>query len=138
MKVYLAARYDRRAEVHAYAQRLAVWGIQVMSTWHDGHHEVRPDVERDATDAEMRSWAKEDLADLWLADTLLFFAEPPQSGSTRGGRHVEYGVALALRHRIVVIGPKENVFHVLPGIEHFPDFESFARTPSFVPQSPLR
>ena len=52
MRIYLAARYDRRAEIHAYAQRLIESGVQVVSTWNDGHNEVRPDLERDRRDAE--------------------------------------------------------------------------------------
>lgn len=38
---------------------------------------------------------------------------------SRGGRHVEFGMALAMDKRLVVVGPRENVFHLLPAVEQF-------------------
>lgn len=43
----------------------------------------------------------------------------------RGGRHVEFGLAVAWEKRIVVIGPQENIFHWLPMVEHYPNFDTF-------------
>ena len=127
MRAYIAARYDRREEVYAYSHELEALGIEIVSTWIDGHHEVRPDVERDATEEEIRSWAEEDLRDLRRADTLIFFSEPPGNGSKRGGRHVEMGFALAKGHRILVVGDPENVFHRLFEVRHYPTFDELMK-----------
>lgn len=51
----------------------------------------------------------------------LVFTEPANPGGrNRGGRHVEYGIALALSKDIVVVGEPENVFHNLAGIVFAP------------------
>ena len=64
--------------------------------------------------------AAEDYYDLREADTVISFTEAPRVMlNTRGGRHVEYGMALAWRKRLIVIGPRENVFHELAIVEQF-------------------
>ena len=39
--------------------------------------------------------------------------------SARGGRHVEFGLALAAGKRLCIVGPRENIFHFLPRVEVF-------------------
>jgi nucleoside 2-deoxyribosyltransferase len=94
----------------------------VTSRWLDGTHEARDgnilaDEESDlAEDA-----ARQDLQDVDDADVLIFFSEA--AVAARGGRHVEFGYALAKSHRtgypVYVVGPVENIFHRLPGVEVF-------------------
>ncbi len=93
---------------------LARAGHQVTSRWIDQR--------QDATDtAEAAAVARRDIADIEIADTLIAFSETPRSGvSTRGGRHIETGIAIALRKRVIVVGPRENVFCSLPEITVFP------------------
>lgn len=57
--------------------------------------------------------------DLLTADCVVSFTEAPRSSNSRGGRHVEHGMAVALGKRIVVVGHRENVFHCLPEVEFF-------------------
>lgn len=45
--------------------------------------------------------------------------------ASRGGRHVEYGIALALEKAVIVVGPQENIFHLLPQVEHYPDWPAY-------------
>jgi hypothetical protein len=45
-------------------------------------------------------------------------------GGGKGGRHVEFGLAVAAGKRLVVIGPRENVFHCLPGVSVVTDIEA--------------
>lgn len=117
--IYLAARYGRREEMARYADELEALGHDVTSRWVRGSHES-PDV----TSWECEQWAKEDTKDITRADILVAFTEGPNYvlGVGRGGRHVEYGAALALGKRIVVVGPRENVFHHLPQVRRFPDW----------------
>ena len=46
---------------------------------------------------------------------IVFTGEP----STSGGLHTEFGMALALKKRLILVGPRENVFHTLPEVEYY-------------------
>jgi hypothetical protein len=135
-RVYLAARYGRREEVLAHAVELAADGHHVTSRWLLGDQlwDAATQAaavaleERGETPPEAARFAIEDWADLRAADVVILFAEPPGSTSgTRGGRHVEFGMAYALGKRCHVVGGRENVFHLLPGVEHHPTWERARR-----------
>ena len=79
----------------------------------------------DASPAYFQEQAVIDLEDVDRADSLLFFAEDPLIGTPRGGRHVEFGYALAKGKRCIVIGGEENIFHYLPNVMHFPTVSAF-------------
>ncbi len=63
--------------------------------------------------------AQEDMDDVQAADALIAFTEP-RRGEGAGGRHVELGMALAWGKRLLVVGPREHLFHTLPSIEAYP------------------
>ena len=111
MNVYLAARYSRRLEMCGVAARLESEGHRVTSRWILGMHQAENDELHRGAEAER--FAEEDLADVREAELVLAFTEPPRSSSSRGGRHVEFGYALALGIPIIVVGPRENVFTCL-------------------------
>lgn len=124
MIVYIASRYSRKAEMLSLIPLLRQHNITVNSRWlNEPHspgttlHEVSP--------AFCRETSKVDLEDIDNCDTMVFFSEDPLVGTPRGGRHVEFGYALARRKRIVVIGGSENIFHFLPQIVHYSDVNSF-------------
>ena len=114
VKVYLAARFGRAAEIQAHVAELEALGHKVVSRWHRGDH-VAKNAVRDAvpTLEERRLWATEDVDDLRSSQVVISFTEPPDSEHSRGGRHVEFGLAMAWMKATVVVGPMENVFHVL-------------------------
>lgn len=121
MKVYLAARYSRHSEMRGYASQLRGLGHGVTSRWILGDHEIR--TSGHAEDEEFQVvWALEDWADLSAASVVISFTERPGdiAGRARGGRHTEYGMALALGKRVLVVGYRENVFHHLPQAEFCP------------------
>lgn len=117
--VYLSARYGRREEMATYANDLEELGFGVTCRWVLGDHEAP-----DATERQRARWAKEDIEDLTWARTLVTFTEGDgqTEGVVRGGRHVEMGMALVLRKRVMVVGPVENIFHCLPQVRRFPDW----------------
>jgi nucleoside 2-deoxyribosyltransferase len=118
VKIYLAARYSKHPEMREAAAYLAARGHEVTSRWINGSHELGDH----PTDEARRRLAVEDCEDLRSADVVIAFSEAPRTVSNqRGGRHVEFGMALALGKPIYVVGPKENVFHYLPGVCHFRD-----------------
>lgn len=141
MKVYLAARYSRRLELVGYRTALELYGIEVTSRWLNGSHQIADDgvpigddgealVEVGDTDraAMLRQhFAQEDVADVMAADMVISFTEPPRSNASRGGRHVEYGIALALGKQCIVVGPRENVFHWLPFVQVYDTFDELRR-----------
>lgn len=122
MRAYLASRYTRREELLQYAKVLQLQHSWVVtSRWLLGHHE------RDSTNlADLQLWAEEDYEDVLSCDTLIAFTETDTTYS-RGGRHVEFGMALGYGKALIVIGPRENVFHNLPQVEHYDSFYQFER-----------
>ena len=123
MKVYLAARYDHRVVLCGYREELRACGLEVTSRWLDGFHTLGAGLDDQSNNAAppmtRRKMAEEDWADVLAADALVFFCEPEHTDSKRGGRHVEFGAALALGKRVLTLGTnRENVFHELPAVEH--------------------
>ncbi len=117
MKVYLAARYSRREELCGYRARLEEMGHEVTSRWLHGQHQALD--EELVTRPELAGrLAADDVEDIEDCQMLVAFTEVPRAGPTRGGRHVEFGIALQLRPVIaaVVVGPVENVFHMLAAV----------------------
>ena len=123
MKVYIASRFSRIHEAeHVVRPALEAAGWTVTSRWHreqasqpiDGamaHH----------TAEENRFFASRDLEDVDAADALVLLTEEPESCWPRGARFVEYGYALAKGKVLILVGPRENVFHWL-----LPDSAVFA------------
>jgi predicted alpha/beta hydrolase len=124
--IYLAARYHRYPELQGYAQRLEALGYPVTSRWIRGDHEHRAHGLAE-TDLYLPQWAHEDYEDLMAAQMVVSFTEGPGTspGRSRGGRHVEMGLALASYKACVVIGYRENVFHWLPQVDFYPTWEEF-------------
>lgn len=120
MKVYLAARFSKRHEVHAIGKVLQAHGHEVVSRWSfpNSDHVAPVGLSQQAADNERQRFAKEDLDDLDSCDWCISLMEEPRN-SSRGGRHVEFGYALAKGKRMTIIGPKETVFHHLENIESY-------------------
>lgn len=140
MKIYLASRYSRREELCSYRDQLRALGHHVQARWLDGEHQISDSgtpignqgealVEGDGggTSAEacaLRSkFAQDDWEDVNAAEVVICFTEPPRSSASRGGRHVELGIALANRALVVVIGYRENIFCWLPQVQFFKTWE---------------
>ena len=116
MKIYLAAAYTRREELCDYRDTLIELGHVVTSRWLRG-----PNVE---ANEYSRFYAREDLQDIASAEMVISFTEPPQSLQARGGRHVEFGVALATGKMVAVVGYRENIFHWLDAVQFFEDWDA--------------
>lgn len=120
-RVYLAARYSRHPEMREKADDLRAMGYVVEVAWILGDHEMLEGEVNYGGKAE--GFAGDDVRDLVAADIVISFTEHPGAKSRgRGGRHVEFGMAAALGKRLVVVGPRENVFHWLPGVEQFDEW----------------
>lgn len=141
MRYYFAARYSRHAELAGYRDQLlaSVPAAEVTSRWidqHDGELEQSYTPERLNADPEA-CWkhGQHDLNDLDEAGAIVSFTGA--GGGGKGGRHIEHGYAIAacegiaartgrtLAVRLIVVGPRENIFHCHPATEVFPDFAAF-------------
>lgn len=136
--VYLAARYSRRLELCQYREQLQKRGFLVQARWLDGGHQIDAsgvpigesgealveagDAQRAA---ELRSkFAADDFEDVTMAEIVISFTEAPRTpSSNRGGRHVEFGIALARGAVCIVVGHRENIFHWHPDVEFYPTWE---------------
>src|SRR5215468_1718477 len=101
--IYLAARFRRRKELCGYADELRALGHSITSRWLTGAH-------RDLAVANLARYGEEDAEDIRAADCLIAFTEPATSAiASKGGAHVELGLALGLGKAIIVIGHRQNV-----------------------------
>jgi len=136
MRIYLAARYGRRQELLGCRVQLDAIGHQVTSRWLWEEHGLPPGAPPEAG----LKFARDDWEDVLRSECLIAFTEEPgkpTGGRSRGGRHVEFGLGLALKHarevdrfdnlhpgvpgpdRLIVVGWRENVFHYLPAVEFY-------------------
>ena len=142
MKIYLAARYSRRLELCGYRDRLRALGHEVNARWLDGAHQISDNgtpigesgeslVEGDSGSesphavALRQKFAEEDYRDVLDCDLLVAFTEPPRSPHSRGGRHVELGMALGAGILVSVVGYRENIFCWLPEVSFAETWEEF-------------
>jgi nucleoside 2-deoxyribosyltransferase len=112
--VYLAARIRRRDELLGYAEELRAAGLEVTSSW------LTMPVPEDWTSSVWADLARIDREDVLRADGLILFAEPELDGGS--GRHVEFGMALALGKPTIVVGRVENLFQRLPEVRVVEDW----------------
>jgi len=133
MRIYLAARYSRRDELCEIRRAIEAAGRHVVrARWLDGNHQIsdsgipigegfeRDDMSGGDSAAVLRQrFAQEDFDDVASCDLFVAFTEPPRSSASRGGRHVELGIALGLGKRIAVVGFRENVFCWLPVVQFY-------------------
>ncbi len=121
MKIYLAARFSRQLELRGYADQIRTLGHGVTSRWLGQDDESTYE---ELTPEGCRKCGEHDVEDVERAHILISFTEPVGIPNTsRGGRHVELGIAIGQRKLIYAVGPKENVFHWLQVIQWFETFE---------------
>lgn len=115
MRIYLAALYSRREEMEEHANRIKQKGHEITARWVYGGEEglSREDI------------ALMDIEDVDRADIVISFTHPRGFLTPGGGRHVEFGYALAKNKKLVIIGHFENIFHHMPNVELFEDLDTW-------------
>ena len=121
MNIYIAARFSKRHIANELANYLKSKGHTITSRWvlPDCDHVIATSISEQAADDERQRFAREDIEDLDAADWCISLMEHKARNNSRGGRHVEYGYALARGIKMTVIGCRETVFHHLCNVEHF-------------------
>lgn len=115
LKVYLAALFSRKDEMATVADRLKSAGYGISCRWVYGG-------EDGLTREEI---AILDIEDLNQANAIICFTYPRGTMTSGGGRHVEFGYALAMGKECIIIGERENVFHHCPQVKQFSSVDEF-------------
>lgn len=103
--IYLASPWVNREATRVIRDHLVAAGHEITSRWlntPDGPQV--PDEDRGRREA---AWDFEDIA---KADMLIVLSDDKPIGA---GYHVEFGYALALGKRIILVGPVKSIFHYL-------------------------
>jgi len=103
-KIYIAAMFSQRAAMEIIADELKGYGFEIVARWVYGGEDG----------LSREQIALTDIADVDACDTLVAFTQCRGTMHTGGGRHVEFGYALAKGKKIIVIGDRETVFHHHP------------------------
>ena len=102
-KIYIAASYPRKKQAVLLAKKMRSEGHIIVSQWHDldeGYDKMMG----------MEDRAERDFQNIKECD---LFIEFTGDNLSHGGRHAEFGVALALGKEIKILGPREHVLHYL-------------------------
>ena len=125
--IYLISRYGRIEEMQAIAADLTELGHDVCSSWVKGEHKA---LDNKATFEQLQRWCNIDIKDLEQASLIIAFTEQPGNSHARGGRHVEYGYALAFAQNaphhvwLHVVGHRENMHYCAPEIVFWNTWEA--------------
>lgn len=121
MWIYISASMPRIKEARSLAAVLSGAGHRICSGWLDTDREVDlATIRQGAADVE----AIRNMRDVMDCHLFVMLAGDKKS---RGGRHVEFGMAMALHKRCVIIGARENVFHSHPLIEVCSNVEALTK-----------
>lgn len=118
MRLYLAAPFSHRERMNGIQQQVEAKGHEVTSRWHS------QEPEGGAPDDQVEYWANTDLRDVARAHAIVLFDDQP-APTVRGGRWVEFGFALALGHKLWLVGRPTNIFTKLPQVRVFPSAHDF-------------
>lgn len=130
--IYLAGSYGRREELCKHRDELIARGYSVRARWLDGTHQLTPSgtplgdtgealLEAGGPEAHALrgNFACDDVDDVRAADIVISFT----GAGGRGGRHVEFGIAIITGAVLLVVGPREHIFHSLPEVQQFDTWE---------------
>jgi nucleoside 2-deoxyribosyltransferase len=116
LKVYIAAPFSwKNTTALEVNDRINEAGHIVTSSWLAETLNPNATLE-DAGESYWRQVSQQDLDDIDAADVFVLMTIPPDQAKPRGGRHVEFGYAMAKKKFLLILGPRENIFHYLPRV----------------------
>ncbi len=128
MKIYVAASYPRKKDAIAISDRLEALGHTMMSRWKWEDEGYTSDFGRRETQQEqydrLSAAAIRDLEDLKNSEIVVCLTDG-ENQLTHGGRHSELGIMLYETKRVIIIGPREQVFHYHPDVKQYESVEDF-------------
>lgn len=129
-KIYIASRFGRREEVQCLSDDLESLGYSLTGRWYrkDANTQVNyPKFSEEAL-RNNEKIALDDWDDILSCEIFITLTEDMSdlpAGAARGGRHCEFGLAIAHDKRIIVIGPREHIFHYLPDVKVYNSVAEF-------------
>ena len=111
-RIYIAASYLRLAEARLLAELLRQHGHRVVSRWQD----VPAEADYVLAESLMEGFAVEDMHQVQSAEAVVCLTGDPPDRRSRGAKHVEVGGALFTGKRVILLGPREHVFHYHPAV----------------------
>lgn len=124
MKFYLAAQFSWKENIASKKKQLEELGHTVTSTWTDEVAAANCSL-KDFPPDYHEKMALRDFEEIEAAEAIVLFSVDADTLTRRGGRHVEFGYAAGRGKTLYVIGPKENIFHHIPGVHQFDTWEQF-------------
>lgn len=119
MRIYQAGMFARRDEFVENIALMEQAGHSNGARWLTDETNMEG-----ASDEERQRFAIMDMEDVAKCELVIAYTEEGEGpGTGRGGRHVEFGAAIAMNKEVVIVGPRENVFHYLPGLMAFDTLE---------------
>ena len=115
MQVYLADQYKHKDKISLYSQELKANGINVCSSWIEEPHGADATL-KDISKFNKQAYVNRDIAEIGDCDIFVLFTVDPSIPTVRGGRHFESGYAYGQGKPVLIVGPKENLFHYLNDI----------------------
>jgi hypothetical protein len=123
MRVYLADQYRNKEFVKQRRTELESTGdIEVCSRWLEEKYSANATL-KDLGN-EQQIYANIDIADIGDCDVFVLFTVDPSIPTLRGGRHFETGYAYGQGKPVLIVGPKENIFHYLGGVRSVDTWEA--------------
>jgi nucleoside 2-deoxyribosyltransferase len=122
MNFYLAAGFSRKDEIAQKSIALKEVGIGVTSTW-PWEDAAPKSTLAEVGDKYLLKHGSKDIKEIEAADGVILFTQDPLKPFVRGGRMHEFGYAHGKGKRLIVCGPRENIFHYLPNVEVFETFD---------------
>lgn len=112
MKIYLAAQFSEQALMKEWRKLLRQNGHYVTSRW----LEVKESQLGETFNPSAAEEAAKDLHDITACEIMISRTLSRGLLFTGGGRHIEFGFALAQEKLMINVGGYESVFHRLPQV----------------------
>lgn len=108
MKIYLAAQFKEQPLMRQWEVKLKAAGHKVTSRW---LYHTEEDLKNNPNEAYNK--ANIDLCDIDISDCMISHTLNRGDLFTGGGRHIEYGYAMAKGKKLINVGGSESVFHTI-------------------------
>lgn len=116
IEVYIAGRWEDRERIIDIKAALETnKDIRVISSWLTPSDNITM-AELHHQPTRAAGLALKDVEEVGRAHVFVAFNPKDAHRSGTGGRHTEFGMALAMAKRIVYVGDRENLFHFLPAV----------------------
>lgn len=120
-RIYVAASFHGIERIRDEVDSLEERGHDVLGVWHQPNDPIEAIWDGNFGGRIAQALALRDLHGIETCDLMVIDTLDP---SSTGGRNVELGYALALKKRIILIGPPTTVFFALIR-ESYPSWEEF-------------